>query len=106
MDVSIERENRRRDVGLSPMQFRVFVGVLQGQTNKEIANHLHISEKTVKFHLTCIYKRLGVKNRGAMQTKFASIAATLTPVRKADELGTGVDGTTLPSLLPIGRRDS
>lgn len=35
----------------------------QGLTNKQIAERLTIEEKTVKHHLTLVYKALGVKNR-------------------------------------------
>lgn len=35
----------------------------QGLTNKQIAERLNLGEKTVKHHLTLIYKRLGVKSR-------------------------------------------
>ena len=43
------------------------VAVLQalalGQSNKEIARSLWLAEQTVKFHLTNIYRKLGVSNR-------------------------------------------
>ncbi len=35
----------------------------QGKTDKQIAEYLGISEKTVKFHMGRIYKRLRVYNR-------------------------------------------
>ena len=35
----------------------------EGIPNKEIAARLHRTEQTVKFHLTSIYRKLGVKNR-------------------------------------------
>lgn len=34
-----------------------------GKANKEIANELYITERTVKFHVSAILKRLNVKNR-------------------------------------------
>ncbi|MDX1599970.1 MAG: response regulator transcription factor [Anaerolineales bacterium] len=37
--------------------------VAQGQSNREIANHLSISENTVKFHMKNIIQKLGVSNR-------------------------------------------
>ncbi len=37
--------------------------VLQGQTNKEIADNLYIEIGTVKSHLNKIYKKLGTSNR-------------------------------------------
>ena len=37
--------------------------VLAGQTNKAIAAAIHISEKTVEFHLDNIYTKVGVRTR-------------------------------------------
>ena len=35
----------------------------QGLSNKQIARELHISEHTVKFHISALYAKLGVGNR-------------------------------------------
>jgi two-component system response regulator DegU len=35
----------------------------QGRRNREIAEHLNITERTVKNHVTQIIAKLGVKNR-------------------------------------------
>lgn len=37
--------------------------LMQGLSSMEIGDRLGITEKTVKFHLTNIYKKAGVKNR-------------------------------------------
>lgn len=37
--------------------------LVQGLTNKEMSTQLGVTEKTVKFHLTSIYKKSNVKNR-------------------------------------------
>lgn len=34
-----------------------------GKANKEIAAHIHVSERTVKFHLSNVYRKLGVSGR-------------------------------------------
>ena len=45
--------------------------IAQGLSTKQISRELWISEKTVKFHLTNIYRKLGVHNRtGAMRYAF------------------------------------
>lgn len=40
--------------------------VAKGLSNKEVANLLFVTEKTVKFHLTNIYKKLGLKSRAQL----------------------------------------
>lgn len=37
--------------------------VAQGRTNAEIADELHISLSTVKFHLASLMNKIGVRNR-------------------------------------------
>ena len=50
-------------VTLTKREVRILKLVASGNTNKEIASKLFISEKTVKNHLNHIYRKLGVKNR-------------------------------------------
>ena len=35
----------------------------RGWTNKEIAEHLDITTRTVKQHLTCVFSKLNITNR-------------------------------------------
>lgn len=49
--------------GLTASEQRVLDALARGLTNKEIASELWLTEQTVKFHLTRIYRRLGVANR-------------------------------------------
>jgi DNA-binding NarL/FixJ family response regulator len=46
--------------------------VVGGRTNLEIAFEMKITEKTVKDHLTQIYKKIGVKNRAELIQVFPS----------------------------------
>lgn len=48
---------------LTKRQAQVCTLILQGQSNKEIARSLQISEATVKDHVHAILKRLGLKSR-------------------------------------------
>ncbi|HET8653581.1 MAG TPA: response regulator transcription factor [Gaiellaceae bacterium] len=48
---------------LTPSEQRVLEALAQGLSNKEIAQQLWLTPQTVKFHLTNIYRRLGVANR-------------------------------------------
>jgi DNA-binding NarL/FixJ family response regulator len=49
--------------GISPREREVFALLLDGLPNKVIARQLGISEKTVKTHLTHIFRELGVTDR-------------------------------------------
>jgi DNA-binding NarL/FixJ family response regulator len=48
---------------LSLRQMEVLALLCQGMTNRQIADGLELSEKTVKTHVTCIFRALGVVNR-------------------------------------------
>ena len=49
--------------GLTPRQIDVAALCLTGKPSKEMAATLFVTEQTIKFHLTDIYKKLKVKNR-------------------------------------------
>jgi len=48
---------------LTPREIRVLQLVLAGRTNKSIAAQICISEKTVEFHLSKIYTKIGMRTR-------------------------------------------
>lgn len=48
---------------LTPREREVLALLAQGKTNKEIAAHLVITERTVKFHISAILGKLGAGNR-------------------------------------------
>jgi DNA-binding NarL/FixJ family response regulator len=48
---------------LSEREREVLAMVAQGLPNKLIARRLEISEKTVKAHLTSVFRRIGVTDR-------------------------------------------
>ena len=52
--------------GLSNREAEVAELVSKGLSNKEVANRLFVTEKTVKFHLTNIYKKMNVKSRAQL----------------------------------------
>lgn len=84
--------------GLSNREVEVAKVVVQGKTNKETANLLFVTEKTVKFHLTNIYKKLAVKSRTQMIVWAASYMGASDWVEKEP-----IDrkfGTPNPDLKP------
>ena len=50
-------------IPLTEREREVLLLLAQGQQNKEIAGQLHISERTVKFHVSAILTKLGAGNR-------------------------------------------
>ena len=54
---------RRGRADLSPRQRDVLRLIADGRSNKQIAESLSITERTVKFHVTSIMNKLGVDNR-------------------------------------------
>jgi DNA-binding NarL/FixJ family response regulator len=64
--------------GLTPRERQVAAGVSRGESNREIADRLSLSEATVKDYLTAIYARLGLANR-------AELSAWATRRRLEDE---------------------
>jgi DNA-binding NarL/FixJ family response regulator len=50
---------------LTPRETAILRAIAEGLTTKAISQDLWLSEHTVKFHLTNIYRKLGVTNRSA-----------------------------------------
>jgi two-component system, NarL family, nitrate/nitrite response regulator NarL len=61
----LAENNIRTDAALrlSPREREVFVLILQGLTNKEIASKLGISQSTAKFHVSAVLKKCGARSR-------------------------------------------
>ena len=56
-------DSKQETVNLTRREKDVLMLLVKGNSNKEMAEKLFISEKTVKNHLTSIFKKLGVKDR-------------------------------------------
>jgi DNA-binding NarL/FixJ family response regulator len=61
---------KRDDFGLSDREVEILELVARGASNAQIARALWVSDQTVKFHLSRIYRKLGVSSR----TKAAWVA--------------------------------
>jgi len=66
-DMSSRTSGRGKDVaeryGLTPAQMRVLELLIQGKTNRQIAEMLDVTEGTVKIHVSAIFKAMNVTNR-------------------------------------------
>jgi DNA-binding NarL/FixJ family response regulator len=75
-----------KEVGLTERELGVLRALGAGRSNKQIARDLWLAEQTVKFHLTNIYRKLGVTSRteavhwaythGLLETSFVSANAS------------------------------
>jgi len=54
--------------GLSPRQIEILTLVARGLTYKEVGAALHLSERTIKYHVGEMLKRLHLKNRAQLIT--------------------------------------
>ena len=74
----LQREARSKEKLLSAREIEVLCALAEGLYNKEIASKLQISEKTVKNHVSNIFKKIGVSDRTqaavyAIKHKFVEI---------------------------------
>jgi len=60
------RETLRRRSGLSPREFEVLLGVMDGLTNRQIAERLECSPSTVNSHLRRMFAKLAVSSRAML----------------------------------------
>lgn len=58
-------EPQAPDVGLTERELTMLEAISRGLSTKAISRELWVTEKTVKFHLTNIYRKLGVTNRAS-----------------------------------------
>jgi DNA-binding NarL/FixJ family response regulator len=70
--------------GLTPREATILQAIAAGLTTKTISQDLWLSEHTVKFHLTNIYRKLGVSNRSAaVRYAFENDIVAATPLAGA-----------------------
>ena len=58
-----DRATAAREAGLTERELEILRAVGEGRSNREIGKQLWLAEQTVKFHLTNIYRKLGVSRR-------------------------------------------
>jgi DNA-binding CsgD family transcriptional regulator len=55
---------------LTPAEERIARLVAAGRTNKEVADELEVSAKTVEWNLTRVYRKLGVRSRAELAARY------------------------------------
>ena len=57
---------------LTPSEMQVAVVVAEGLTNAEVATRLFVTPKTVEYHLSNIYRKLGLRSRAELVNRVVS----------------------------------
>jgi DNA-binding CsgD family transcriptional regulator len=63
MEENIMKRDQFAVQSISGREREIFLSLLEGCTNQEIASSLGICQKTVEEHLTSVYRKIGVKTR-------------------------------------------
>ncbi|BCJ53438.1 transcriptional regulator [Actinoplanes sp. NBRC 14428] len=79
--IEADTTGRRSRTVLTPQQQRVAELAAEGMQNEEIAQKLFVTVKTVEWHLTQAYRKLGIESRSALSPALA--AATLDYAKSA-----------------------
>ena len=61
--ISAELQWPGRDVRLTERESELLALLPTGMTNRELSEHLHLSENTIKSHLRRLFSKLDVRNR-------------------------------------------
>lgn len=57
------RTSAADETGLTERELSILASLSEGMSNKQIAKQLWLAEQTIKFHLTNVYRKLGVSTR-------------------------------------------
>ena len=87
--------------GLTVREFEIARAVAHGLVNKAVAQELWVTEQTVKFHLTNIYRKLGVSHR----TELVSWALSHGVFDEGTMEAADEPGVSLPLARTNGTRD-
>ena len=84
--VTPEAESRGvRAAGLTDREISILTALARGLSNDEIAKEFWVARQTVKFHLTNIYRKLGVRNRAEAMRRAYSFGLVDQPIPDGDE---------------------
>ena len=81
--VAPETQSTHESLGLTQRELELLCLVASGATNSRLAGQLFVTEQTVKFHLSNIYRKLGVANR-TQASRFAYAHGLVPPALTPD----------------------
>ena len=82
--------SRRSEFSLTQRENDILGLLAEGRSNREIAQALYLSEKTVKAHLAAIFRKLGVTNR--TQAAMAAVSMGVGPYPVGNGFGSSIHG--------------
>src|SRR5581483_11377382 len=90
--------------GLTERELAILTALARGMSNAAIAKQLWVAQQTVKFHLTNIYRKLGVANRTEAARYAYQQGLIESPLHEEDEvpLGGGARGAGLAPFEVCG----
>ena len=59
----VQDRGKLESLGITPRELEILELIAQGLSNKEIAARAHVSENTVKTHLSHVFDKLGARRR-------------------------------------------
>jgi DNA-binding NarL/FixJ family response regulator len=83
---------------LSPRQQEILHSVLCNHANKEIANKLNITVRTVKFHISTLLSKFGAENRSELTRRASGFLRSAMNID--DGFKNRLEGTGRPELRP------
>jgi DNA-binding NarL/FixJ family response regulator len=86
------QNGRRSEFSLTQRENDILGLLAEGRSNREIAQSLYLSEKTVKAHLAAIFRKLGVTNR--TQAAMAAVSMGVGPYPVGNAFGHGGEERT------------
>jgi DNA-binding CsgD family transcriptional regulator len=77
--VRVQRDTQRGIDSLTPSERRIAERAAAGASNRDIAQALFVTVKTVEMHLGHTYRKLGISSRHELKNALAPIQATASP---------------------------
>ena len=61
--LDFDADGKRFHANLGELEHSIITGIVEGRTSSEIGDELHLSTRTVEWHLGRLYRRVHVANR-------------------------------------------
>ena len=84
--------------GLTDREVAILTELASGKSNDEIAKELWVTQQTVKFHLTNVYRKLGAKNRADAVRQAYQLGLIQRPSATTDDYARSSGGRGRPEV--------